>query len=62
MKETASSRHGQRIAVAVYVQNLVLHSLQVEIVPIFLRISTTFWTPHSSHTFLPGATMALGVP
>ena len=43
-------------------QNRVLHSLQKEGNPVFTRMSTTFWTPHTDRAFMPSSTKALGVP
>ena len=51
-----------RYDTAYAVQNRVLYFLRKEGTPVFTRVSTSFWTPHSARAFLPSCTKALGVP
>ena len=51
-----------RYDTAFAMRNRVLYSLRKEGTPVFTRVSTSFWTPHSARAFMPSSTKALGVP
>ena len=58
----ASRKMELRYGAAFAMQNRVLRTLALDIVPVFHSSSTRFRTPHSGLTFLPSATAALGFP